>query len=107
MKAKTRLLMKVKAKQKRQVFYCLIPTDLGDKTLVRIAKSLMDLTGHRSETIFYGNEIEIYPRHTEEVVTITFPESIPSSARLTDVTHVFSTFRNNAKQQQEHNHVAA
>lgn len=78
-----------------QRHYFLVSEDTRNRCLVRIAKSLFNLTNQRGETIEYGDSIEIRPRNQNLVCFIEFPENLPQGIKLTDVSSVFATFATN------------
>lgn len=78
--------------------YCLIPVSYRSKSIVRVAKALFGYTGHRGDSISYGNSIEINLRNTEDLIIVEFPEYLPEGETLTDISRVRQTYATNMKE---------
>jgi len=79
--------------------YCLVPTSYRTKSLVRVAKALAGFTGHKGESVSFGNEIEIFLRGVNDTVNIQFPESLPVGAELSDITNIRKSYATNLKRE--------
>ena len=78
--------------------YCLVPISYLEKSIVRIAKAIFGFTGHRGESVSYGNEINITLRNVDESLNVSFPEYLPAGRELVDISVVRRTYATNLKE---------
>jgi hypothetical protein len=72
--------------------YSFIPQKTRLGAVVRLAKAVFGLTGHRSETLSYAGGFLIEPRNSPEQIQVDWIDTLPSKGKLVDFRPYFQSF---------------